>query len=385
MEWNRVVKDIISRLSASDVYSCITHNGLSYGSLLVALDKLKDFWEVRDIGRSFEGRSIYSVQSGNTTGQRVLLWSQMHGNEPASTFALLMLLEYLSEENNPFVREILSSTYLAAIPMLNPDGAVRGLRRNAQGIDINRDARRRTSPEARLLIEVFEDFRPQFCFNLHDQEIYYAPAASDRPTMMAFLAPSADSSKSITPARVRAMDILGFVISCLEEYTLARYNDEFMPNAFGDYFSSRGAVTMLFETGYIVGDDRRLQTSLLHTVSLILALVKIAGLDKENSFVEVYNTLSFNVKNAFFDFIMRNVILSSEKGEFMTDIAINRDRLDPDSFVLLDSPYYVYDIGDLQDKKAFQKKDFNGKLVLPSEKIFMYAPANWLLKYFETF
>ena len=53
--------------------------------------------------------------------------------------------------------------------MLNPDGAEAVMRYNAQGIDINRDARRLATPEGRALRRAVETLKPQFGFNLHNQ------------------------------------------------------------------------------------------------------------------------------------------------------------------------------------------------------------------------
>lgn len=48
-------------------------------------------------------------------------------------------------------------TTLHFLPVMNPDGAARFQRRNAQGIDVNRDARALASPEARALHALRED------------------------------------------------------------------------------------------------------------------------------------------------------------------------------------------------------------------------------------
>ena len=81
-----------------------------------------------------------------------MLWSQMHGDEPTATAALFDVFEYLRRHgDDPVVRRILSALTLHAIPMLNPDGAERFQRRNAQSIDINRDALRLQTPEGRVL------------------------------------------------------------------------------------------------------------------------------------------------------------------------------------------------------------------------------------------
>ncbi len=355
--------------------------GLGHKELHHYIEDKLPTWHKHTLGKSYRGKKIFSYSLGSDTGKKVLMWSQMHGNEPFSTYALVLAMEFLQTDHE-LSRLVRESLNIIAIPMLNPDGSQNFTRRNAQGININRDALRRTSPEAQILAKTFENFAPYYCFNLHDQEIYYAPQGEDRPTAMAFLVPSSDIRKTVTQARMEAMDILGYVARELNDYPLAKYNDSFMPTAFGDYFSSQGAATMLFETGYIIGDQLRRETSLLHALSILLALRHIAQ-SNGREYINVYEQLPFNQKHAFFDFIMKNVILKNGKQSYRVDLAINRNRLDPDRFVSFDEEYLVFDIGDLTGKQAFRVKDFEGKLILPKEKIFMYAQADWLLPYFD--
>ena len=107
--------------------------------------------KLTQIGSSIEGRSInmLSFGSGDT---KLLLWSQMHGDEPTATASLLAIFNYLvKNSDHPFVENLYKNISINAIVMLNPDGAERFQRRNAQDIDINRDARLLQSPEARTL------------------------------------------------------------------------------------------------------------------------------------------------------------------------------------------------------------------------------------------
>jgi murein tripeptide amidase MpaA len=95
-----------------------------------------------EIGRSIRGRSVnhLSYGSGRT---KVLLWSQMHGDESTATMALFDLFNFLSgnDEFDPIRSLIKDNLELHFVPMLNPDGAQEWKRRNDQEIDINRDAR----------------------------------------------------------------------------------------------------------------------------------------------------------------------------------------------------------------------------------------------------
>jgi len=123
------------------------------------------------VGESAEGRPLRHVAWGEG-GTRVLLWSQMHGDESTASMALADLFRFLGEHPaHPLVQRLRAATTLHFLPIVNPDGAARFQRRNAQGIDVNRDARALATPEARALHGLRERVRPHFGFNLHDQSV----------------------------------------------------------------------------------------------------------------------------------------------------------------------------------------------------------------------
>ena len=160
--------------------------------------------EVDVIGRSLMGREIRSITFG-TGPTKVLLWSQMHGDEATASMALADILAWMTASNADGIRDRLASSLtIVMIPMLNPDGAERFQRENAVGIDINRDARRLSTPEARALKSVHERFKPDFGFNLHDQNARTRVGRTGLQAGIALLAPAADSARSWPPLRARA-------------------------------------------------------------------------------------------------------------------------------------------------------------------------------------
>jgi len=134
--------------------------------LIDTLKSIKGF-EITKLGESIQERSISMISIGDGEID-VLLWSQMHGDEPTATAAIFDILNYFKED-----KTILKNLRVHLIPMLNPDGAEVFSRRNAIGIDINRDALRRQSPESVLLKKVRDSLDADFGFNLHDQSKYY--------------------------------------------------------------------------------------------------------------------------------------------------------------------------------------------------------------------
>ncbi|MCH8837665.1 MAG: hypothetical protein IIA60_07670 [Candidatus Marinimicrobia bacterium] len=132
------------------------------GMLDALAERYGDHFHYEVAGHSVQKRPIHLVTLGRGP-KKVLLWSQMHGDEPTATGALFDVFNYLMmHRGEPFTQAILDSITIYAVPMLNPDGTRQSSRRNAQGLDINRDARDRQTPEGRLLIELKDRLQPDF-------------------------------------------------------------------------------------------------------------------------------------------------------------------------------------------------------------------------------
>ena len=162
---------------------------------------------VTELGRSIHGREIRAVTFG-TGPTRVLLWSQMHGDESTATMSLVDIIHFFAEGGRDPLRALIQERLsVIMIPMLNPDGAERFQRRNAVGVDVNRDARRLATPEARILKAVRDSLAPAFGFNLHDQGARTTAGEEGKQVAIALLAPAADTSRAYGPVRDRARQL----------------------------------------------------------------------------------------------------------------------------------------------------------------------------------
>lgn len=371
----KVIFSDFSQLNSSKIH----RQSLDY-KLLVDFLRTNHF-DFTTIGQSIEKRSIFRVSLG-TGSTPVMLWSQMHGNEPSSTLALLKVLDYLTHIDNHISQRILSQLKILAIPMLNPDGAVRRQRRNAWQIDLNRDALKLTAPESRVLRETFENFKPQWAFNLHDQEIYYGTANSPEPTALALLVPSADSQVQAFEQRFEAMSVAGKIaFELISHINIAKYNDSYMPTAFGDWFSSNKVRTILIETGYMRQDHDRFWATNYAAVAILLGLLHIANKQFEQKFVDFYEDLPLNIKHKFFDFVLKNVdVVNNGQKIFSTDLGISRDRRDKDHFTDYDTDYLIFDIGDLRFAASFETFDCQGKIKIDLKELKLYENVNHLIE-----
>ena len=118
----------------------LTHRRFKHTDIdsLIQLRNKHNSIKIHEIGKSFEGRNIYELSFGQ--GDKVvMLWSQMHGDEPTATMALFDLFNFLEGKGDDFdsIRTLLNDKLnIHFIPMLNPDGAERYTRRTAQSIDM---------------------------------------------------------------------------------------------------------------------------------------------------------------------------------------------------------------------------------------------------------
>src|SRR5690606_31155406 len=198
------------------------------------LDSMASEFDVRKVGRSVQGQSIRSITLG-AGPIRIMMWSQMHGNESTTTKSVLDLLNFF-RTGSDLARSILRNCTIAIIPMLNPDGAIAYTRVNANGIDLNRDAQERTQPESVVLRELYHDFKPDYCFNLHDQRTIFNVGNTPKPATVSFLAPAHDRERSISGTRALSMQLIVAMNRELQKYIpgqIGRYDDSFNSNCIG--------------------------------------------------------------------------------------------------------------------------------------------------------
>ena len=198
------------------------------------IQKLEHKLQITTLGMSNEHRPIYNIKIGH--GKiKILMWSQMHGDESTATKSVFDLLNFLLDTENELAIHILQACTIHIIPMLNPDGSERYTRENALGVDLNRDAVNLATAEAQILHTQLKDFKPDFAFNLHDQTSYYSVSGSDKVASMSFLSPAADSDKNLTKSRVEAMKVIVSMKKVLDSYIpghIGRYDDTYCENCF---------------------------------------------------------------------------------------------------------------------------------------------------------
>ena len=275
-------------------------------TILPLLQKQPLQYKLEAIGASVNDETIYALTFGSGP-KKILMWSQMHGNESTTTKALFDIFNFLNSEHD-LAKSILSSCTIKVIPILNPDGAKAYTRLNANGIDLNRDAQNLSQPESNVLKTVFNAFKPDFCFNLHGQRTIFSAGKTNRPATVSFLAPAQDQQCTITGNRKRAMEIIAVMNANLQlqiPNQVGLYDDAFNNNCVGDTFQSHNIPTLLFEAGHYKNDYSRDLVRSYVFQSLLVAIQYIASVDVEGTAYKPYFDIPMNEK-LFYDIIIRN-------------------------------------------------------------------------------
>ncbi|TLP79705.1 peptidase M14 [Maribacter sp. ACAM166] len=279
---------------------------VTYDHLKVFISSLPPMFSVENIGTSVRGEAIKSITYGFGP-KRILMWSQMHGNESTTTKAVLDLLNYLKEDNHD-ITEIATSCTLKIIPILNPDGARGYTRINANKVDLNRDAQDLTQPESRILKKEFEEFKPDFCFNLHDQRTIFNVGTTNKPATVSFLAPAFDMERNSSPSRKISMQLIAAMNSKLQKLIpnqVGRYDDGFNSNCVGDAFQMRETPTLLFEAGHYKEDYEREKTRELIFHALLKGIETIISDSLDDYTVNDYLSIPENGKQ-YVDILVKN-------------------------------------------------------------------------------
>ena len=254
--------------------------------------------QIDQIGSSEEDREIFQFSLGRGK-RKILIWSQMHGNESTGTKAVFDLLNYLIGSNEAIIDLILSECTIKIIPILNPDGAQRYTRVNANYVDLNRDAVATAAKESVLLRKALEEFSPDFCFNLHDQRTVFGVEGTKNPATISFLAPSEEETRMVTKGRKQTMNVIVAMNELLQQLIpncVGRYTDEFYPTATGDNFQRIGYNTILIESGHYPDDYEREESRKYTFISLLQGITHIASANDFNE-SEAYFTIPNNQEN----------------------------------------------------------------------------------------
>jgi len=311
--------------------SGLTGRYINFDHISKALQNASSNFDIEIIGNSVLEEPIHLIKIGE--GKiKILLWSQMHGNESTTTKAVFDLINAFKEfKENSVIKGILDNCSLYIIPMLNPDGARAYTRVNANNTDLNRDAKNLTEVESRVLRQVFDDIQPDFCFNLHDQRTIFSAGRNEYPATLSFLTPSEDIKRSITPIREESMRVVASIFKDLSPLLLnriGRYSDEYNANCTGDTFQALGTPTILFEAGHSYNDYQREKTREYVFFAIISGLNTIAIDNYKNADISVYLDIPENEK-LYYDLILRNAIIN----EGVVDIAIQFKEVLKDSAI----------------------------------------------------
>ena len=129
--------------------------------------------------KSVEGRNIYLLDLGE--GEKItLIFGAFHGNELLSGELVYRFSEYLHDE----MRQKLDCKVIL-VPIVNPDGLIRGKRTNANDVDINRNfptenwsqtfrskshfpgSNPGSEPETRAVIQLLKSYPPDRIISIH--------------------------------------------------------------------------------------------------------------------------------------------------------------------------------------------------------------------------
>ena len=165
-----------------------TTNELTYTE---ALDLASERMRVVEIGQTVQMRPINMFIFGYPeplatveeirNSPTVAVNCIVHGNEPSSREACLIMARELSFSSEPRITGLLSNATVLLIPSLNGDGAAASTRGNSTGQDLNRDHSLIRQPETFAFAEMMRDYQPDAAFDGHE---FGNSSAGDLPTLV---------------------------------------------------------------------------------------------------------------------------------------------------------------------------------------------------------
>jgi hypothetical protein len=322
------------------------------------LKQIKDVFKVEVTGTSVQQKPIYSLAAG-TGKTRIFIWSQMHGNEATTTKAVFDFIKYLQSDDE-FAKVLLTNFTFLILPIVNPDGAALYTRSNANDIDLNRDSVHLTQPESNVLRDAFNEFGPDYCYNMHDQRTIFGVGENPKPATVSFLAPSYNDARDVNNVRTKAMNVIVSMNETLQQFIpgqVGRFDDSFNINCIGDMFQSLNVPTILFEAGHYKNDYEREITRKHVFFALLSGFKSINENVIANEKINDYFNIPQN-KIIFYDFIYKNIKINYENKEKFTNFASQYKEGLFDNSVIFQA--FISEIGNLEGKYGHTEIDCNG-------------------------
>lgn len=137
-----------------------------------------------DAGTSVQGRTIWRVDLGATSGTTWMVVASQHGNEWAGREAALIWLRDLAYSTDQDVVDYLAAHRIVFIPSANPDGIVADTRNNANDEDLNQHYFDLSEPENQVVTAVRVAVQPELLVDMHEgisfsEDITYLTTQTD--------------------------------------------------------------------------------------------------------------------------------------------------------------------------------------------------------------
>lgn len=271
-----------------------------------------------------------------TDGAPAIVWLSynVHGNEPASSEASMLMLYALVDPNNATTKEYLKNTVVVIDPCINPDGRDRYVnwynttvgaqfnpdpqsrehsepwpagRTNHYNFDLNRDWAWQTQKETQQRLKLYNQWLPQVHVDYHEQgynaPYYFAPAAE--PYHEVITKWQRDFQVAIGRNNAKYFDQNGWLFFTKEEFDL------FYPSYGDTYPIYSGGIGMTFEQGGIGAglgvktrddDTLTLVQRALHHFTTGLSTVEVASKNAAKLVTEYKKFFDDNRNGAGFEY-----------------------------------------------------------------------------------
>lgn len=166
------------RTQWEDSFATQFTNDVNEYAYTAALDEASDRVRVVEIGRTLLDRPINMFIIGYpeppATAEEIansstaLVNCNVHGNEPSSREACLILARELAFADDDRTLDILSNVTVLLVPAINGDGRALNRRGNAVNQDLNRDFSLIRQPETFGFTEMLRDYQPDAAFDGHE-------------------------------------------------------------------------------------------------------------------------------------------------------------------------------------------------------------------------